>query len=224
MIVLAMDTATSRPVVVLRLHDGTLVEPLHHSESAAPHGRRIVPLIREALARSPKARPDLIGVGLGPGSFTGLRVGLMAAKTLAYAWNCPLVGFDSLEALAHASSCRGRFAVMIDAQRGGVFAALFSRDGPRGPVETLHASHVVEAATWLAAIDHRGVILSPDVDRLRVVAGPALAGREATAAVQRAGSLVEMASIAWERGERIDPFLVEPTYGRPSAAEEKRDA
>ena len=71
---------------------------------------------------------EVIGVGLGPGSYTGLRVGVTAAKTLAYVTGAALVGLDSLEAVAwNAPGTALRVSVVADAQRGDVYSAEFMR-------------------------------------------------------------------------------------------------
>src|SRR4051794_8320527 len=95
---LALDTSTPVAAVALARGDGdVLVAP---SDPDPRHGRALLPMVRDLLARSGLALRDLdvLAVGLGPGSYTGLRIGLTAAKTLAYATGVPLIGLDSLEA------------------------------------------------------------------------------------------------------------------------------
>lgn len=65
-------------------------------------------------------KPDLVAVGTGPGSYTGIRVGVALAKTLSYGWRIPLIGFCSLKSFA--PKVKEPFAVLIDARRGGFYA------------------------------------------------------------------------------------------------------
>src|SRR5437016_669832 len=98
--ILAIDTSTDRSAVAVATASGAVhAAP---SDPAGRHGQHLVPGIGAALRAAGLAPRDLglIAVGLGPGSYTGLRIGLTAAKTLAYAAKVPLVGFDSLEATA----------------------------------------------------------------------------------------------------------------------------
>jgi len=67
---------------------------------------------------------DLIGVAIGPGSYTGIRVGVAAAKSLGYALDVPVVGVSSLEAMVYASGRKGVVVPMMDARRGTVFASV----------------------------------------------------------------------------------------------------
>ena len=97
---LAFDTAT--PLVTVALHDGadTVVELT--SELPMKHGEQLAPLIAAALEQAGIVRQDLtaIGVGVGPGPFTGLRVGLVTARTLGFALEIPVYGVCSLDVLA----------------------------------------------------------------------------------------------------------------------------
>ena len=91
-------------------------------------GRDLVPGLRDLLAEAQARAIDLglIAVGLGPGSYTGLRIGLTAARTLAYAADADLIGFDSLEGWARTASPESvRVYVVADAQRGDVYSADF---------------------------------------------------------------------------------------------------
>ncbi len=97
---LALDTSGDRSAVGLRGRDGSVFEA--ETDASRKHGRDLLPCIRDLL-RSAGVRPTdlgLIGVGLGPGSYTGLRIGLTAARMLAYTAGARLLAFDSLEGFA----------------------------------------------------------------------------------------------------------------------------
>lgn len=98
------------------------------------HAEAIVPLIERVLARidSGYASIDRIAVTVGPGSFTGLRVGIAAARAIALAWSIPAVGVSTLAALAAPlilEDKAGAIVVAIDARHGAVFFAAFQADG-----------------------------------------------------------------------------------------------
>lgn len=94
---------------------------------ARGHQERLAPLVREVMAQAGVAFPDLAGVGvtIGPGSFTGLRVGLAFAKGLGAALGRPVTGVGSLEALA-AAEPEGLVFSAIDARRGQIYLQAFA--------------------------------------------------------------------------------------------------
>ena len=100
MIFLALDTSTERGAIGLSVRSGLMFES--STETARHHGRDLIPRLAATLREAGTSIRDVdaLAVGLGPGSYTGLRVGLTAAKTLAYATRAPLIGLDSLEAIA----------------------------------------------------------------------------------------------------------------------------
>ena len=92
------------------------------------HSERLMPQIENLFALGNVSPADLqaVAVSIGPGSFTGLRIGLTSAKTLAYAWNKPIVGVPTLEALAYGCPAGSGFtAAMLDAQKGRVYLAVY---------------------------------------------------------------------------------------------------
>ena len=145
MIVLAIDTclfACSVAVV-----DGERVLARRVEPMSRGHQERLAPLVQEAMVEAGLGfdRLDRIGVTVGPGSFTGLRVGLAFAKGLAAALAIPAVGVGSLEALAEPE--RGNVVAVLDAKRGQVYLQAFS-DGV--PVSAPDALPIETAAARLA--------------------------------------------------------------------------
>ena len=136
---LAFDTAT--PLVTVALHDGEDVVCELVSERPLQHGEQLAPLIDRALRETGLVREDLtaIGVGVGPGPFTGLRVGLVTARTLGYVLEIPVYGVCTLDVLAIeavdtgavGNEGDGEFVVATDARRKEVYLATYDGDGDR---------------------------------------------------------------------------------------------
>jgi tRNA threonylcarbamoyladenosine biosynthesis protein TsaB len=135
MIVLGLDTATAATVVGLSLADGSVLEARDDptGEQRPGHATRLLPLTGELLAEAGIGwgKLERIAVGVGPGTFTGLRVGVATARGLALSLGVPLVGVSSLRALAHGVSAHaggqadGAVLAVIDARRGEVFVAAY---------------------------------------------------------------------------------------------------
>lgn len=132
---LAFDTAT--PFVTVALHDGEDVVAELVSEQRMKHGEQLAPLIDRALRETGAVRQDLtaIAVGVGPGPFTGLRVGLVTARTLGFVLEIPVYGVCSLDVLAVEAVRTGQvdedFVVATDARRKEVYLASYDADGVR---------------------------------------------------------------------------------------------
>ena len=130
MILLALDSATPSSVAGVLLSGGRVVEARDDPPpgSRGEHAARLLPLAEQALAEAGVAWEELdrLAVGVGPGGFTGLRIGIATARALAQARGLPLVPVGSLEALAAAAArrfARASIAAVLDARRGEVYAA-----------------------------------------------------------------------------------------------------
>ncbi len=125
---LAFDTAT--PHVTVALHDGDSVVASFESEEQMRHGEMLAPGIARVLAEAGASAPDLTGiaVGVGPGPFTGLRVGLVTARTLAFVRDIPVHGVCSLDILAAEAVDAGlaEFVVATDARRKEIYLATYA--------------------------------------------------------------------------------------------------
>jgi tRNA threonylcarbamoyladenosine biosynthesis protein TsaB len=219
---LCLDTSTNRAVVVVCRRDGAVFEA--PGDASARHGRGLVPGVRDLLRTAGLALQDLdgIAVGLGPGSFTGLRVGVMAAKMLAYAATRPVLGLDSLEILARgAAPDASRIAVAVDAQRGDLFTADFHRERPGTPLLRDGPDRLESARDWLARLAPGTLLLGPGLERLKAQIPAGLEGAGAECNTPLGASLAGLAQESWLLGRRSDLWKLEPVYVRPSAAEEK---
>ena len=199
---LAFDTAT--PFVTVALHDGESVVAEARSEVRMKHGEHLAPLIEAVLRDAGVVRQDLtaLAVGTGPGPFTGLRVGLVTARTLAMVLEIPAYGVCSLDAIANGL---GAVLVVTDARRREVYWAAYGEDGRRtqGP-------HVDAPAVLLERMPHVRAAAggSAEVTGLPVV-GPS--------APTPAG-LVAVAAPALRAG--VVPGPLEPLYLRRPDAQE----
>jgi tRNA threonylcarbamoyladenosine biosynthesis protein TsaB len=132
---LAFDT--SSPQVSVALADGADVRASRASEQTMRHGEQLAPLVAAVLDDAGATRADLtaIAVGVGPGPFTGLRVGLVTARTLAHVLEIPVYGVCSLDVLAVEAVATAvvdeEFLVATDARRREVYWARYSATGER---------------------------------------------------------------------------------------------
>jgi len=204
-VLLAFDTAT--PAVTVALYDGQQVVAERTTVDAMRHGELLAPAITAVLEEAGLVRQDLtaIAVGVGPGPFTGLRVGLMTARTLGAVLEIPVYGVCTLDVLAveavDTGTVDGPFQVATDARRKEVYVASYDRDGIR-----LTGPDVVKPAAVATdgPVVGRGAVLYAE-------SFPDGRGPENPSA----GVLARV--VAEERAELYDP---EPMYlRRPDAAE-----
>ncbi|HWG01133.1 MAG TPA: tRNA (adenosine(37)-N6)-threonylcarbamoyltransferase complex dimerization subunit type 1 TsaB [Trebonia sp.] len=131
MLLLGLDTAT--PAVTVALHDGG--QPLAQlvTVDAHRHAELLAPAISKVIADAGASRDDLTGIaaGVGPGPYTGLRVGLVTARVLGDALGIPVYGVCTLDVIAADVECRGGFLVATDARRRELYWAEYDARGAR---------------------------------------------------------------------------------------------
>ncbi|GAB6901291.1 tRNA (adenosine(37)-N6)-threonylcarbamoyltransferase complex dimerization subunit type 1 TsaB [Kineosporia succinea] len=167
---LALDTASA--TVSVALHDGVRVVAERAGEQTGKHAEQLTPLIEAVLGDAGATRADLTGVvaGVGPGPFTGLRVGLVTAVVLGYALDLPVHGVCSLDAVALQAVQAGQdgpFVAAMDARRREVYWARYEVteiDGVRVPVRSGLPEVSLPADLELGGLPvaGRGAVLYPD--------------------------------------------------------------
>lgn len=207
MLLLALDTAT--PAVTVALHDGRRTLATATRFDARLHGELLLPTVDRVLAEAghPLAEVTDIVVGVGPGPYTGLRVGLATAEAFGLATGVPVHGLCSLDGIAHATGLRTPFVVATDARRKEVYWARYAdaRTRTSGPAVDRPADLPAEVA-GLPAVGP-GASLYPD-------AFPGL--RRDLPEQLSAAALAQLAAEKLAAGEDLPP--ARPSYlRRPDA-------
>ncbi len=164
---LAFDT--SSPTVTVAVHDGAGVVAELVSAETMRHGEQLTPLIDRALRQVGITARDLteIAVGVGPGPFTGLRVGLVSARTMAYALQIPVHGVCSLDVLGveavATGAVSGSFVVASDARRREVYLATYDEAGIRLTGPEVRRPAEVAVSLGDRPVVGEGAALYPDV-------------------------------------------------------------
>ncbi len=156
MLTLALDTANDRIAVAL-LGEGKAV--VRSEAVSRGHAERLFPLVDEVLVAAAAEIEDVtrIAVNIGPGSFTGIRIAVAAARGLGLALGVPVVGVDALHLIAASleEPADGPVLAAIDARRGEVYAALYGQKG-----DVLEAPFAADAETVLSRLGERAVVIA----------------------------------------------------------------
>lgn len=210
-LLLAIDTATSAGSVAVSAGDSILA--LRTFQAPREHSRRLFPEIDRALGDAGGQRGQIgaVAVTIGPGSFTGLRIGLSAAKGLCMALEAPLVGLSTLEVLAaRVPWCRLPVCVALAARREEVYTAAF--DTSRGRPRPLSPERVADRAELMAEWNGRDVLFTGDGLDLPRDGSPEVIRAPAAVRSPCAAAAAWLAGPKLERGECLDPGRAEPVY------------
>lgn len=222
MLTLAIDTATKVCTAALCREREMLAE--YTINMGMTHSEGLLPQLEQLLARTGTAKKDigLLAVSMGPGSFTGLRIGLATAEAMAYSWQCCLHGVDTLKALAYNVPLEGIvLSPVLDAQKGNFYQALYRWQN--GSLQELEPVQVVSGDRALERITLQGspALLLGECGRLVQKGLP-----EGLQAAPQALRMPRGGSVALAALDEFDPeadkkiFGLEPYYIRRSEAEE----
>lgn len=199
--------------------------------SLEPSGRRHAQTLVQdvvAMLRSEGLRPaDVpdVAVSIGPGSFTGLRVGVVFAKTWAWAARGRLVAVDTLQAVAEQSPTSvDRVWVLSDAQRDDLYLARYRRIDRSDEFVREGEIRIEPVERWLKGLSPQDVVSGPGAGKLDELAPRRVMLLDAAVREPRAGTVARIGARELARGRTADPRLLEPFYLRRPAAEEKRIA
>jgi tRNA threonylcarbamoyladenosine biosynthesis protein TsaB len=223
MITLAIDTATKTAGVALLRGENVLVE--YFFNLSVNHSETVLPAIRQGLTLAGIGIDDvdLFALTVGPGSFTGLRIGASTVKGLALTTGKPVVGVSTLEALAYnAFESQALICPLLDARKAEVYTAIY-RANREGLFDAVMEEKATTPAEFLDSIDGEVLFLG---DGLKDHAGfilERLQGRARFAPPNRqwvrASSVALLAVKKYSRGERLDVTSFTPRYLRRSEAE-----
>jgi tRNA threonylcarbamoyladenosine biosynthesis protein TsaB len=218
-LILALDTATEKGSLALAEGDRVLME--YGLEAHGAYLTRLLPGVEAIFNRTGKQPADLaaVAVSVGPGNFTGLRIGLATAKTLAWSLKIPLVPVPTMEVLAAQVPWQpDPIGVVMDAKRGEVFWGLF-----RGPE---NRPRLLEGPLRMAVGELPGRLHAPMVltgpgleahhDTLTALLPPEIAWAPPDLRLPRAATVARLALHRLESGQTANPAQLVPTYLRPA--------
>ena len=214
--------------------DGKLLEERELEQSRRRHAQTLISEVHELLQAHelPSSDVGVIAVSHGPGSFTGLRVGIVFAKTFAYATGCSIVAVDTLQVVAEAVagdefSEITRVHVVSDAQREQLFVSDFRRTPgacweAAGPIDIVDyeawQSHSAELASTSFAVT------GPGLEKIADDLPKSIRRLSENLWTPRAANVAAIGERLAAKGHFAGAFELEPFYLRKSSAEEKREA
>lgn len=222
--VLGLDTST------LMTTCGVIDENILLGESSLnqdmSHSEKLVPMVKEVLdnLKLKVEDIDVFGVSTGPGSFTGLRIGIATIKAFAHIFDKPIVGVSTLEALAFNLPYNDVVVPMIDARRDRVYTGIYKWEGEI--LITIMEPTVMEIDTLLDLLDkdYKNIVVNGDGSLLfkeRILNKLKNKVRFATLGQNmcKASSICELALIKYKKGIVDDYFTLAPDYLRESQAQ-----
>ncbi len=217
---LLIDTSTEQGFIAAIRNDNLL---FHASLGGTfDSAQAVIPLLEKQLSENALQLSDMeaITVSIGPGSYTGIRIGVIIAKSLAYALKKPLIGVPSVELFAPHSTEISSFAVLLDAKMGGVYCAFGNHQDGKIIFEPAFTVAIDQLPTTLNGVQ---LIVSPHTAKLRE-RSPFLRQLFWQDALPNPQLLWQNGKYRWQKGEFSTDATVNILYLRRSQAEIERDA
>ena len=222
--ILALET-TEKIGTVAAMLDGKVLKELSLARTQRS-AQSLAPAML-ALLEQVGWRPgdvQLVAVSRGPGSFTGLRIGVTTAKVFAYAVGAEILGVDTLEAIAAAAPRDvTEVSAVIDAQRGQVAARRFARKVD-GRFEPVGPEMLLDVEAWLEELPPQVAATGPMLAKLAERLPSHVRTLDPHCWPPRASWVAQLAARDYAQGRRDDLWRLVPHYCRRSAAEEKWDS
>jgi tRNA threonylcarbamoyladenosine biosynthesis protein TsaB len=202
---LIIDTATRHALVALCGTDGA-ISAMREWDSPHRHGEQLLPQLDSLFEEAAQARAGLaaVAVGIGPGSFTGLRIGLATAKVIAYTLDCPIIGLSTAAGLAAAAAESGAVAVVLPAGTADRYVARHDGSGE------LTAPALVPASRVQGLLEPDDMVVAVDLADDELGASAAALGRRAQAGLAEA--LARAAAQLYRDGGAADLAALVPSY------------
>ncbi|MFZ5633816.1 MAG: tRNA (adenosine(37)-N6)-threonylcarbamoyltransferase complex dimerization subunit type 1 TsaB [Bacillota bacterium] len=228
MYVLGIESATPVAGVAVTNNGRILAERMVNNRKT--HSGHLLPMVKSVIEEAGIGPGDIDGVAVssGPGSFTGLRIGMSTAKTLAQVWQVPVVGVSTLDALAHPLvGLANLVCPVLNARKNEVYTAVY--DGADGTMKNLTGSKALkpgDLAALLAGWPDRAVTFLGDGvleyrERLVELLGERAFFVPGAINLPRGSSVADLGWIKLEKCEGVDPLSLLPDYVRQSEAEVK---
>jgi len=223
--VLGIESATPVAAVAVAGKEGILAERMVLNKRT--HSVNLLPMIKAVLEDAEVERRNLAGIAVssGPGSFTGLRIGMSTAKALAQVWELPVAGISTLETLAHTLAGHGRLVCpVLNARKNEVYTAVYDYTGT-APVLLVspRAARIEELVELLAGYQRPVTFLGDGVpvyeSRLKAGLARFAAFAPLAASYPRGAAVAELGLIAIANGKGVSPLQLQPEYIRLSEAE-----
>jgi tRNA threonylcarbamoyladenosine biosynthesis protein TsaB len=226
--ILALETSTHQ--IEVALFDGPRLIGNKSSAENQKTAAVITPLIAQVLVetRLTPQQIDVVALSIGPGSFTGLRIGCVTAKVWSFALDRPVIAIRTHEAIANQASHFGagpgkKIWVCTDAQRQQFFVSSWNFNPSLGEFVSLDPVSICDPKELIDRIQSDDVITGEGLKKLPVSLAKDLLATKTPTEVWRAkaSAIGEIALRKFALGEFADPMTLKPLYIRPSAAEEK---
>lgn len=223
---LGLDTSTRDGVLVVADPEKK-IQAVADLDSATTHGRDLIPALGRMMIGQGLEMKELgsIAVGIGPGSYTGLRVGLAVAKTLADVIDLPILPVDSLllPVLNLPDDCLLAISI-ADAQRGAVYKSEYARANPGEKWQRISGPIIIPWNDLNQLASPAATITGPGLGLMQKLGSLELPIADKALWSPTAGSMLKWLREYAETTPPADRLAIEPLYIRPSAAEEKRQS